>query len=84
MSFLSQALQVPKISLWRIKEQEEDCITLYSSAIKPVLSEENEVEQIYYVTGRLTKDMNKYEDFYKTIHINENGFLYARKLCIAT
>ena len=79
LSSLSQALQVPKTSLWRIKEQEEDCITPHSSAIKPLLSEENKVERIYYGAARLTENTDEYEDFYETIHINEKWFFVCQK-----
>jgi hypothetical protein len=87
-SALAAELRVPQTTLHRIVTKEKDVIVPHTNAIKPLLTEENMMTRVYYCwdhidrpfQGQVTAQANfLYDDFYKTIHLDEKWFFISQE-----
>ena len=72
---LASALQVPRSTLHRMKNTDDDpVIRPHNSVLKPLLTNEHQFQRVCYAAMHLNGDDHRYDDFYQHVHVDEKWF----------
>ena len=79
-SIASTTLEIPKSTVFRMKEDEQDTVIMPRSiALKPLLTEVHKVQRVLFAASKLTEPGNHFHHFYDSIHIDEKWFFISEK-----
>ena len=77
---IATVLEIPKSSLFRMKQDKENTVIIPKSiAVKPLLSDMHKVQRIMFATSKLSEPNNHFHHFYNSIHVDEKWFFISEK-----
>ena len=77
---IASALEIPKTTIFRMKESKLDTVIMPRSiAVKPLLTEVHKLQRVLFASSKLTEPENHFHHFYDSIHIDEKWFFISEK-----
>ncbi len=76
---LAAALEIPKSSLFRMKQSKVDSVIMpVSIAVKPLLTDVHKLQRVLFAVSKLSHN-HQYHHFYDTVHVDEKWFFISEK-----
>lgn len=77
---IATALEIPKSTVFRMKEDKQDTVIMPRSiAVKPLLTDMHKMQRVLFASSKVTEPGNHFHHFYDSIHVDEKWFFISEK-----
>jgi hypothetical protein len=77
---IATALEIPKSTVFRMKEDKNDMVIMPRSiAVKPLLTDVHKMQRVLFASSKISQPENHFHHFYDSIHVDEKWFFISEK-----